>query len=235
MNPMWRARHAASARSDRLVVSVSPTRIDPLDGRSMPASRFSSVDLPEPDGPIKPRYSPSGTWMVTRSRTAISFESRLYDFDTSRNSISAMSLSLDADQRAVDEPGRRIENQRLAGQDAALDLDLIDALGSDGDAAARRGCAAHHPDDRLAVLFRHRPLRHEHDRRRRRRGRLRRVAAARAGLVRVRISGPRAPAARSRLLERDARGHFRLHMRVGIEDADADLDDRLRAIRRRKD
>src|SRR5262245_32230988 len=124
MNPTWRARHAASARSDRRVVSVSPMRIDPRDGRSMPASRFSSVDLPEPEGPINPRYSPSGTWIDTPSSTAISFESRLYDFETSCNSIRAMSLSLDTDQRAIGEPGRRIENQRFAGHDAALHLDL---------------------------------------------------------------------------------------------------------------
>ena len=54
MKPMWRARHAASARSDRLLISVSPMRIEPRDGRSMPASRFSSVDLPEPGRPHQP-------------------------------------------------------------------------------------------------------------------------------------------------------------------------------------
>src|SRR6185295_2383607 len=155
MNPTCRARHAASARSDRLLVSVSPVRIDQRDGRSMPASRFSSVDLPEPDGPISPRYSPSGTWIVTRSSTAISFESRLYDFETSRSSISAMSLSLDADQRAIGEPGRWIENQRLAGYHAALHLDLIDPLLSERHVPARRRVAADHPDDLLSVLLHH--------------------------------------------------------------------------------
>ncbi len=30
------------------------TRTEPLVGLSRPATRFSSVDLPEPDGPITP-------------------------------------------------------------------------------------------------------------------------------------------------------------------------------------
>src|SRR5262245_42656806 len=224
MNPMWRARHAASARSDRLVVSVSPTRIDPRDGRSMPASRFSSVDLPEPDGPINPRNSPSGTWMVTRSSTGISFESRLYDFETSRSSISAMSLSLETNQRAIDEPGRWIENQRLARHDAAFDLDLIEPLLTERHRPARRDVAVHYPDDRLIVLLRHGPLRNEHDRRLRRARFVPRFILAPARLVGGFV----------RLLEGHARGHLRLHVRVGVEDADADFDDRFRAIGRRK-
>src|SRR2546428_6321127 len=101
MKPTFRARHPARARSDRLLVSVSPMRIDPRVGRSMPASRFSSVDLPDPDGPIRPRYSPAGTLIVTRSREGISIESRIYVFGTARHSIQGMSLSLDAHQRAV--------------------------------------------------------------------------------------------------------------------------------------
>ena len=50
--------------------------------------------MPEPDGPISPRYSPSATVMVTRSSTGISTVSRLYALVTSRSSISAIYFAL---------------------------------------------------------------------------------------------------------------------------------------------
>src|SRR6187397_2140978 len=132
MNPMWRARHAASARSERLLISVSPMRTVPRDGRSMPASRFSSVDLPDPEGPISPRKSPASTVIETRSRTGISIASRLYDLVTSRSSISAIDSlgSFHANEHAIGEPGRRVHDERLPRHDAAADFDLVDALGA---------------------------------------------------------------------------------------------------------
>src|SRR5580765_3225865 len=122
MNPMWRARHAASARSLRLLISVSPTRTDPRVGRSMPASRFNRVDLPDPDGPIRPRKSPSGTLIDTRSSTGTSIWSRLYNLLTSRNSMSATLGSLHPNDAAVGQAGRRTQNHRLARRDAAAYL-----------------------------------------------------------------------------------------------------------------
>ena len=80
MKPMCRARQAASARSDRRLISVSPMRTVPRVGRSMPAMRLSSVDLPEPDGPIKPEEVACRRPVIdTRSSTGISIASRLYD------------------------------------------------------------------------------------------------------------------------------------------------------------
>jgi hypothetical protein len=37
---------------------VPDTTTSPLSGRSSPAITISSVDLPEPDGPIRPIVSP---------------------------------------------------------------------------------------------------------------------------------------------------------------------------------
>src|SRR5437762_1119110 len=217
MKPMWRARHAASARSDRLLISVSPIRIAPRVGRSMPASRFSSVDLPEPDGPISPSKSPSGTLIDTRSRTGISIVSRLYDLVTSRSSIKAISRlqTFHPHHPAIGQPGRRIEGDHLARHRAALHLDLIDPLGAKRHDKARRRSAADHPDDRLAVLLRHRPFRHQHD--------------WRGGSSGHRLAGHRI-GRRPWLLIGHARGHLRLHMDVGVENTDTHFDDRLRAI-----
>ena len=41
----------------------------PLVGRSSPPIRFSSVLLPEPDGPISARNSPAGTFRCRSFRT----------------------------------------------------------------------------------------------------------------------------------------------------------------------
>src|SRR2546427_2785439 len=58
---MWVARQRAASDSLSLVTSVPATATDPASGRSMPAIRFSNVVLPDPEGPIRPRNSPSGT------------------------------------------------------------------------------------------------------------------------------------------------------------------------------
>ena len=42
-------------------MSMSSTRIEPLDGASSPAIRPSSVDLPLPDGPTMASRCPDGT------------------------------------------------------------------------------------------------------------------------------------------------------------------------------
>src|SRR6185295_11138045 len=48
----------------------------PASGRSMPAIRFSSVVFPDPEGPIKPRNSPSGTSSEMSCSTGIAMLSR---------------------------------------------------------------------------------------------------------------------------------------------------------------
>src|SRR5213594_676136 len=62
------ARQRAKADSLSCATSVPATVMAPASGRSMPAMRLSSVVLPDPDGPLRPRNSPSGTSSET-SRT----------------------------------------------------------------------------------------------------------------------------------------------------------------------
>ena len=57
-NPMCSLRQRAMARSLRRRRSSPSTRISPSLGRSMAAMRWSSVDLPEPDGPMRATNSP---------------------------------------------------------------------------------------------------------------------------------------------------------------------------------
>src|SRR5207248_1103339 len=59
--PTWRPRKRASASSSRALKGVPLTTTSPLSGRSRPAITISSVDLPEPDGPIRPIASPDAT------------------------------------------------------------------------------------------------------------------------------------------------------------------------------
>ncbi len=42
-------------------------KTSPLVGESSPAAQCSSVDLPEPEGPMTARNEPRGTWKETRS------------------------------------------------------------------------------------------------------------------------------------------------------------------------
>src|SRR5580692_5185233 len=59
--PTWRPRKRASASSSRALNAVPLTTTSPLSGRSSPAITISSVDFPEPDGPIRPIASPEAT------------------------------------------------------------------------------------------------------------------------------------------------------------------------------
>ena len=64
---------AAEAGRAGLAERVNPlpaTVTVPLVGRSSPAIRLSTVDLPLPDGPIKATASPEATCRCTRSTAA---------------------------------------------------------------------------------------------------------------------------------------------------------------------
>src|SRR3954471_11669094 len=61
--PTCRPRKRASASSSRALNAVPLTTTSPLSGRSSPAIIISSVDFPEPDGPIRPIASP---WVTRR-------------------------------------------------------------------------------------------------------------------------------------------------------------------------
>jgi hypothetical protein len=51
-NPIRSRRNRVSAASLPPVISEPSTRTIPLSGRSRPAAHCSSVDLPDPEGPI---------------------------------------------------------------------------------------------------------------------------------------------------------------------------------------
>ena len=60
--PMWRAPHDRASSSSLLPMSDSPASDDsPSVGVSSPATRLSSVDFPQPDGPITATNSPGAS------------------------------------------------------------------------------------------------------------------------------------------------------------------------------
>ncbi len=65
MIPTCRARNLASAASPRVSIRRPATVTVPAVGRSSPAMRLSSVDLPLPDGPMTATTSPAATPMLT--------------------------------------------------------------------------------------------------------------------------------------------------------------------------
>ena len=70
--PMCRRRSFVSCLSGMSVMSWPPIFTRPSVGRSSPASRCMSVDLPEPDGPMTAVNWPTGTLreMPRSARTA---------------------------------------------------------------------------------------------------------------------------------------------------------------------
>ena len=87
---MCRARHAASA-AGLIALTLSPaTVIVPRVGRSSPAMRFNSVDLPLPDGPINAVKLRSAKSSVRSSKTSMTWVSRWNDLWTLRSSTRAM-------------------------------------------------------------------------------------------------------------------------------------------------
>jgi len=73
MNPSRRRRRSLSSLSLRSATSCPSIRQRPFVGRSRHPSRFSIVDLPEPDGPMIAQKSPPWKSIVTPSsaRTAV--------------------------------------------------------------------------------------------------------------------------------------------------------------------
>jgi hypothetical protein len=63
--PSLSRRSAVNRLSSRFASSWPSTTTEPDVGRSSPASRCMSVDLPEPDGPMIAVNSPAGNAIVT--------------------------------------------------------------------------------------------------------------------------------------------------------------------------
>src|ERR1051325_4478396 len=81
---MCALRQVASWLSVIRVNCVPMTSTSPSVGRSIPASKFSKVDFPEPLGPINARKSPSCNSRSTWSKATISNPSRVKRFVTLR-------------------------------------------------------------------------------------------------------------------------------------------------------
>ncbi|MDH6546885.1 hypothetical protein M2162_000982 [Streptomyces sp. SAI-041] len=74
-NPTRPRRNLVSSASPPPVSSVPSTRTIPLSGRSRPAAHCSSVDLPDPDGPITAVKVPRPRLRVTPSRAVTALSS----------------------------------------------------------------------------------------------------------------------------------------------------------------
>src|SRR6185436_1967766 len=82
MKPTCRARHFVSLPGDNVSSRSPATVISPRSGRSRPPIRFSSVVLPEPDGPISARNSPCATSRSIPRSTSTRCLPRRYAFAT---------------------------------------------------------------------------------------------------------------------------------------------------------
>src|SRR6516165_4889732 len=78
MKPTLADRQAASSASDMRVMSAPPTRMVPLSALSMPATRFRRVLLPEPEGPMSARNSPSAMSKEMSCSTGMTWLPRRY-------------------------------------------------------------------------------------------------------------------------------------------------------------
>ena len=88
--PTFRERHSASCAGVIALTSAPPTRMLPLVGLSSPAMRLSSVDLPEPEGPMSAVKVPCSMSIDSPVNTSIRSASRRKVLWTFRISTSAM-------------------------------------------------------------------------------------------------------------------------------------------------
>src|SRR5216684_3755180 len=84
MKPILRVRQDASWASFMRETHCPPIQTSPRSGLSRPAMRLSSVVLPDPDGPMMPRNSPSATSRLRLRKTVISSPPRAKDLTTFR-------------------------------------------------------------------------------------------------------------------------------------------------------
>src|SRR5216684_574971 len=90
--PIRERRNRASSASLRPASAVPPTVTVPDVGRSSPATRLRSVDLPPPDGPMMAVNSPSSTWRLRSSITG-RLAGPPYDLVTALNSTLAWMIA----------------------------------------------------------------------------------------------------------------------------------------------
>ena len=76
MKPTVLERQRASSVCPIVAMSRPPMTIRPRVGESMPAIRFRSVVLPDPEGPISATNSPRGIFRLMSFKTGTSSWSR---------------------------------------------------------------------------------------------------------------------------------------------------------------
>src|SRR5882672_7914176 len=86
------------------VMSCPSSRIEPLAGSTSPAIPFSSVDLPQPDGPSSTRNSPPATSSDTSSTMRVP-----------PRAIESLRIVSDAMRSALQGAGRDAANEPAAG------------------------------------------------------------------------------------------------------------------------
>src|SRR5229473_479558 len=144
--PTWRPRKRASASSSRALKGVPLTTTSPLSGRSNPAITISSVDFPEPEGPIRPIASPCATRRLislriwTRAAPApserLTFEIEMVSGSRPANDEGSMRLSM---ARSYGTSAAAVEGQ---GWMFVHILVLVIALVTAGTASAQSPMAA---------------------------------------------------------------------------------------------
>src|SRR6185369_2714751 len=195
------------------VKCVPITSTSPSVGRSMPASRFSNVDLPEPLGPINARKSPWYNSRSTWSNATISKPSRVKRFDTLRTRTIGSDMFfilrlLNFDTIAVAQLLDFRDRDRLVATQSIQYHVCIAGFFTRANRSLLDAIPFHDKHKRAVVLFNDRGLRHEHARDC--------LAVTARSFIRKEV---------------DARIHFGPQLFVRILDFDLHLDRRLRAIR----
>src|SRR5689334_1722996 len=148
---------------------VPITSTSPSVARSMPASRFSNVDLPEPLGPINARKSPSYNSRSTWSRATISNPSRVKRFVTLRtrtigSDIIFILRLLNFDTLAVAQLLDLCNRDRLVATQSIEHHVRIARLLAGANRALLHLIPFNHEHIRTVVFFNYRRFRHEHAR-----------------------------------------------------------------------
>src|ERR1017187_3151159 len=162
MKPMCSLRQWAISRS-LISASAWPSTCKlPEVGRSIAAMRCSSVDLPEPDGPISTTNSPfsmvrvtcfsATTWNSSRTNSLLSFSVSII--------VSLMVLCLRLYLVAIFQARGRADNHVFASDEPVFDAHAPIAYRSRLYRPAHRPAVEHHKDGTLLYSFRrHHPRR----------------------------------------------------------------------------
>src|SRR5579875_2067174 len=164
MKPMCSLRQWAICLSLSWRRLAPSTSISPSVGLSMAAIRCSSVDLPEPEGPMRATKSPrrisistlssATTWNSSRTNSLLNWRVL-----TIISSIVFLRASFFFYALAIFQIGRRIHDQVFAADEAAFDQHSTVGTAAGGDGALARGAV----DDNEDAAVRDGVGRHDND------------------------------------------------------------------------